>query len=222
MDTDNTAKSGEEHWCVVDDILNMRWPTLAGITSVIESLAEAGVINRPCPEGGSTPLMMLCKGYAPVVVELALARGADPRPASRLGCTALHYAMQEQRDERVARLLVAAGADVRAADNRGKTPLHWAASDVWTNGVANVRFLLENGADPLARDHSGATPLDTVRTEDSVSDHIRERAIELGDPANAARQLLTAAMQKAEMERDEGVRPGKPADDESRRRKRGP
>ena len=91
-------------------------------------------------------------------VRAALAAGADAREVQADGTTALHWAVQHDREETVAALL-AAGAGPDARNRYGVTPLALAC----LNGSAAVAArLLAAGADPNLAAPGGETPLLTA------------------------------------------------------------
>ncbi|MEZ5531455.1 MAG: ankyrin repeat domain-containing protein [Steroidobacteraceae bacterium] len=87
-----------------------------------------------------------------------LAGGADLGLFDDIGCTPLHYAIQNEHYA-VARLLLAAGADINAHDDEriGETPLGRVAAQC-TPEMAE--FLLANGANPRIPGWMQITALD--------------------------------------------------------------
>ena len=96
------------------------------------------------------------------VVEYLIAKGADVRAVAKnpMQVTALHSAVADGGDSRIARALVAAGADVNAKQRHGWTPLHGAAH---SGDRELVELLLARGADPDATHQEGKTALDLAR-----------------------------------------------------------
>ncbi|MEL7059783.1 MAG: ankyrin repeat domain-containing protein [Acidobacteriota bacterium] len=96
------------------------------------------------------------------VVDLLLARGADPRQTAENPTLVqpLHSALGH-RDlavgERIARRLLAAGADVEAVQAGGFRPLHTAAA---RGSAALVQLLLESGAQADVETDLGLRPQD--------------------------------------------------------------
>lgn len=92
----------------------------------------------------------------PELVDLLLARGADPSAATKIGQTPLHLAVLVDHPPLVVRLL-ASGADPNAQTERGQTPLHWAVirSRAW-----HIDQLVAAGAADDVRDAEGRTPRD--------------------------------------------------------------
>ncbi len=89
------------------------------------------------------------------IVELLLAKGADPNIKGGPGVTPLMQAAMNGHAT-VCSLLVAKGANINEPDNEGLTALHKAASD----GHAEVvKILVAGGGDKAAKSASGATPL---------------------------------------------------------------
>ena len=89
------------------------------------------------------------------LVELLLARDADPGATDAAGRTPLHWAARYD-DLRAIELLLDAGADPSAVDNRGRTALHDAAG-AGNVGAAQVLSTASGVIDP--KDRSGLTPL---------------------------------------------------------------
>lgn len=74
--------------------------------------------------------------------------------------TALHSAVANGGDSRIAKALIAAGADVNAKQRHGWTPLHGAAH---SGDRELVELLLVHGADPDVKHQEGKTALDLAR-----------------------------------------------------------
>ena len=129
------------------------------LRSAIRSPADrvAGIVRRLVDLGADATephllWMAAVEGDNPELIEVLLAAGADPNPAS--GSSPLHGAARLGGPGAIA-ALVAGGAVVDARDSRGATPLHEAVE--WkTPGAA---ALLEAGADVHARTRDGDTPL---------------------------------------------------------------
>ena len=136
--------------------------------------------TRRLPRGAALLLAVFCLGAAPRDVPLVeavkagsaesvralLDRGLDQRLDQRIdvnaaeadGTTALHWAVQGERDA-VAGMLIAAGADVTTPNRYGATPLSLAAL---TGNAGIVTRLLEAGADASEATVGGRTALMTA------------------------------------------------------------
>jgi ankyrin repeat protein len=122
---------------------------------------------------GTTPLIRAAKAGDVPAMKALLAKGADPKLATRNGINPLMAAAglgtkeedttgrrKTQADSIEAiKLCLAAGLDINAADSRGQTALHgaafWGLDDV-------VQFLVDHGAKLDAKDRNGKTPLDSA------------------------------------------------------------
>ena len=111
---------------------------------------------------GFFPLGLAAFFRRPEVVEYLIAKGADVSAVARnpMQVTALHSAVADGGDPRIAKALVAAGADVNAKQRHGWTPLHGAAH---SGDRELVELLLARGADPDVKHQEGKTALDLAR-----------------------------------------------------------
>jgi ankyrin repeat protein len=95
-----------------------------------------------------------------IIVELLLARGANPNVATDRNETPLQIAAYNGNVE-IVRMLIEAGAKVDAADTQyGFTAL---ASAARNGHVGVIRLLLNAGADPSRKIVDGRTPLDLAK-----------------------------------------------------------
>ncbi len=116
------------------------------------------------PEAKLRPLHQAILRRKVPVIELLLARGADPRlpdPAQR---SPLQMAV-ERADATAVELLLKAGADPKARDKAGWSALHHAGAK---NQLAIARLLLDGGADPNQKSELGGTPLHEAAVGGSV------------------------------------------------------
>lgn len=122
---------------------------------------DPAAANAVAPDG-FFPLGLAAFFRRPDAVEVLLAAGADVSAVARnpMQVTALHSAVADGGDARIARALVAAGADVNARQRHGWTPLHGAAD---SGDAGLVELLLARGADPDAKHDGGKTALDVAR-----------------------------------------------------------
>jgi uncharacterized protein len=119
---------------------------------------------------GTTPLMRAARaGDAPAMRAL-LAKGADPKLATKDGSTALQFAAgvgyrdkntkgSESEALEALKLAVGLGLDINVENNRGETALHGAAL---RGADTIVQYLVEQGAHLNAKSKAGFTPLDVA------------------------------------------------------------
>jgi len=122
---------------------------------------------------GTTPLLRAAKAGDVPAMRLLLAKGADPKLATRAGITPLMAAagLGSKEEDTTGRfkteadaiesikLCLDAGVDINAANGQGQTALHAAALKGY-NKV--VQFLADHGASLNAKDKQGKTPLDAA------------------------------------------------------------
>jgi ankyrin repeat protein len=122
---------------------------------------------------GTTPLLRAAKAGDVEVIRLLLAKGADPKLATRTGINPLMAAagLGTKEEDTTGRhktesdaiesikLLLAAGTDINAANSQGQTALHGAAEK---GSDQIVKFLAENGAKLDLKDKQGRTALDAA------------------------------------------------------------
>jgi ankyrin repeat protein len=122
--------------------------------------------------------MLAARGGSLDLVELLLARGAQPNMKNETGTTALLVAARHNRPA-IAQALLRRGAMINATDRQGWTALMYAAS--LGHGVT-VRTLLNSGADPRLVNKEGWTAsmyaaqgqraaVDPSQTAFNISDH---------------------------------------------------
>lgn len=88
-----------------------------------------------------------------LVVQLRLARGANPNEKDSDGNSLLHLAIDFKRLD-IAKALLDAGADVNLRNSLGNTPLYEACAHDFPEGVS---LLLAKGANPYLANNSGET-----------------------------------------------------------------
>ena len=122
---------------------------------------------------GATPILRAAKAGDTAVIALLLAKGADPKLATRNGINPVMAAagLGTKEEDAVGRkktekdavdsieLCLKAGVDVNAVDSRGQTALHGAAQKGW-NQV--VQYLADHGAKLNVKDQKGLTPVDAA------------------------------------------------------------
>jgi ankyrin repeat protein len=122
---------------------------------------------------GTTPLLRAAKAGDVEVIQLLLAKNADPKLATRNGVNPVMAAagLGTKEEDSTGRrktepeaiesikLLLDAGVDVNSVDSRGQTALHGAAEKGYDQVV---KFLVERGAKLDIKDKQGKTPLDAA------------------------------------------------------------
>jgi F-type H+-transporting ATPase subunit beta len=134
------------------------------LIDAVEQWDSDQALRRVLPfASGQTPLLRAVQGGDRRLVELLLARGADP--TGTCGCanaeTALHQAALAG-DADFTRLLLMHGAPHSAAAFRAMTPLHVAAM---RGHLEVAQLLLGAGAQRDARDGTGRTPLEWAQAK---------------------------------------------------------
>jgi uncharacterized protein len=142
--------------------LNIFEAAAAGQTRRIEILLDRdpALVNAHSPDG-FTPLTLASFFGRKEVIEILLARGADPEIVSKnaMGVRPINSAMAHRQPQvalAMGEMLLAHGANPNVAQMGGWTPLHEAAA----HGHADkARLLLTHNADPNALSDDGKTPL---------------------------------------------------------------
>lgn len=137
---------------------NARWRAAVQLVTL---LLDRGARVDLADNSGLTPLLAACINGPPTteIIELLLARGADPRVRMPNGDTALHTAASDDVPHLI-RLLLAQGLDVNARQERGNTALMSAAS---AGALGSIRALLDGGANPTVTNNEGRTARDIAR-----------------------------------------------------------
>ncbi|HWF08562.1 MAG TPA: ankyrin repeat domain-containing protein [Bryobacteraceae bacterium] len=122
---------------------------------------------------GTTPMVRAAKAGDTAVMAMLLAKGADPKLATRNGINPLMAAagLGSKEEDAVGRkktekeiidsidLCLKAGVDLNAVDSRGQTALHGAAQKGWDQVV---QYLADHGAKLTVKDQKGLTPVDAA------------------------------------------------------------
>lgn len=108
-----------------------------------------------------------CYFAPPEILELLLARGADPNALSRnpMALRPLHSAASAGNLRNV-ELLLKAGADPNARQHGGWTPIHSAAQ---SGNAPVLQLLLEHGADPAAANDTGQTAMSLAKEKNHTA-----------------------------------------------------
>ena len=126
---------------------------------------------------GTTPLMRAARAGDAPAMRLLLAKGADPKLATKDGSTALMFAAgvgyrdkntkgTESEALEALKLAVGLGLDINQANDKGETPLHGAA----LRGADTIaQYLVDQGAKLNATTKQGFTPLDVAMGKSIVS-----------------------------------------------------
>src|SRR5581483_11433779 len=151
---------------------------------------------------GATPFLRAAKsGYVPLM-NLLLAKGADPKVVTKAGVTALmvaagmgHANTVRRADQPIEamKLCLEKGVDINAATEKTlNTALH-AAAGQGTDDI--VEFLLAHGANPNLKDNKGRTPLDVAlgKGADTVGVEVHESTAAILRKAMGAGVTVTSA-----------------------------
>ena len=128
-------------------------------------------------DAGTTPLMRAARSGDAEAMRILLAKGADPKIATKEGNTALMFAAGVGYRDKITRgteaealeslkLAVEAGLDLGQANTRGETALHGAAN---RGADSIVQFLVDHGAKLDAKTKQGFTPLDIAMGKNSFA-----------------------------------------------------
>jgi ankyrin repeat protein len=128
-------------------------------------------------DAGATPLMRAARAGDHAAIGILLQHGADPKPATREGNTALLFAAGVgYRDKNTRgsesdaleglKLLAGLGLDLNQMNDKGETALHGAAG----RGADSItEYLVKNGAKLDAKTKTGLTPLDYAKGKNVVT-----------------------------------------------------
>ena len=134
-----------------------------GSTKEVERLLKAGASANGIDADGVPALMTATLFANADMLELLLARGADPNRTGPGGATALMWASP---DIEKMRRLIDHGANVKARSETDRTALLVASSYPGTIGA--LQLLLDHGADLRAEDRGGSTALGLAIRSGSV------------------------------------------------------
>ena len=123
----------------------------------MELLAERKDFDVDAQDGAGWTSLMMASSLkdADALVDLLLAKDADPAIKTNNGQTALHFTASKSNLD-VAKKLLAHKASARVKDKRGQLPLHRAAA---VGNVPIIKLLLENKSPINATDMDGCTAL---------------------------------------------------------------
>lgn len=164
-----------------------------------------GKIDVNCDLFDYTPLIFSSYQENTDIVRMLLDSGAKPDLEDKDGSTALRWAARNG-SEQALKLLLDAGADPNLADKEDKmTALHYA---VFARSDEAVATLLKAGADPTLENIHGETAMHyayKLGLKDIVI-QFQNYAAEKELKAKEEQQSLSAAMRKAQMERQANLR----------------
>jgi len=163
------------------------------------------VIDLDCDLFDYTPLIFSSYQNNTDIVRMLLEAGANPDKEDKEGSTALRWASRNGSEETV-KLLLAYHADPNLADKEDKmTALHYA---VFSGSVETVAALMKAGADPTLENIHGESPLHQAYNlgNKDIVNQFQEFVTAKRLKEMAERQSLSAAMRKAQMERQVNLR----------------
>ena len=127
-----------------------------GHLEIAKMLLAAGAnLNIRENETGDPPLNYAASCEHSEVVRILISNNAAINAVNKIGSTALHHAVWNDRLAATL-VLLELGADIEARDNDGSTPLHLAIDK---NNIVIFELLLIHGADLEAKNNEGETPL---------------------------------------------------------------
>jgi ankyrin repeat protein len=140
-----------------------------GFLDIVEILLFKGADPNLVDKCGITPLSSISADKhtddkkIETIMERLIKAKADPNIPSKHEETALHYACQIWKTDRI-KMLIDAGADVNKATDEGLTPLHFVVgfdryipSSKIEDATECVRLLIEAGANVNAKDDQGVS-----------------------------------------------------------------
>ncbi|KAK3672326.1 putative ankyrin-repeat protein [Recurvomyces mirabilis] len=140
-----------------DERLPLHWAASYNRLPIVEILADQKGFDADAQDGAGWTALMMASSLkdADALVDLLLAKGADPATTTSNGQTALHFTASKSNLD-TARKLIAHKASGRIKDKRGQLPLHRAAA---IGHVPMVKLLLEHKSQINAQDIDGLTAL---------------------------------------------------------------
>lgn len=142
-----------------DERLAVHWACAFNHLDIVKLLASTRSFDPDAQDGsGWTALAIaasLKDNSGEALVDLLLAKEADPKMPTNTGATALHFAASKGNLE-ISRTLLKHGASARTKDKRSQLPLHRAAA---AGSGPIVKLLIEHKSPVDATDMDGMTAL---------------------------------------------------------------
>jgi len=140
-----------------DERLPIHWATSYNRLPIVEILVERKDFDADVQDGAGWTCLMMAASLkdGDDLVQLLLAKGADPSMTTNNGQTALHFAASKSNLD-IAKKLLDNKASAKVKDKRGQLPLHRAAA---IGNVPMLKLLLDHNSPVNATDIDGCTAL---------------------------------------------------------------
>ncbi|KAF2153087.1 ankyrin [Myriangium duriaei CBS 260.36] len=140
-----------------DDRLPLHWAASYNRLPIVEILSERKDFDVDAQDGSGWTSLMIASSIpeGDALIDLLLAKDADPNMTTTTGQTALHFAASKSNLD-ACRKLIAKKASARTKDKRGQLALHRAAA---VGNVPIIKLLLESRSPVNGSDMDGCTAL---------------------------------------------------------------